>query len=49
MKMPAAVAITAPLIRRLTFCWTSAFASSISSRMMVVARSEISWTEAAML
>src|SRR5213079_638193 len=49
MKMPAAVPMTTPLIRRFIFCWTSALASSISSRMIVVARSEISCTAAAMV
>src|SRR5436190_9567217 len=49
MKIPAAAPMITPLTRRLIFCWTSAFASSISSRMSVVARSEISWTAAGML
>ena len=49
MKMPAAVPMTRPRIKRLIFSWTSALASSISSRMIAVARSEISCTAAAMV
>src|SRR4051794_22219686 len=46
-KMPAAVPTTAPRTSLLTFSATSALASSISSRTSRLARSEISWTAAA--
>src|SRR4051812_36014495 len=44
MKIPAAIPTTAPLSRLVTFSEISVLASSISSRMIRVARSETSET-----
>ena len=43
-KTPAAMPTAAPLVRRPTFCWISALASSISSRTSSEAFSETSET-----